>query len=499
MLLHGARSFTRSSWASSIRAQSLRQLSNSPTEKVVSVAPRSSLSIKAIRQSPDLYSENCVRRHYEELSEFPSRIVSLFNQWLELQKSSRSLRQENKAIRSRLSHAKPLDGNELGLEDGDNPGKDALLERARELKTSIGLIEQNEKDLDDQIQSLATQLPNLTSPETPFGTDPRLVGYLNVDLNEDISKDLQESERDHVRLGAEFDLLNFANAGTTSGWGWYYLKNEAALLEQALIAYATSVAIKYGFSIVSPPSMTYSHIATACGFQPRDRGGEQQIYAIERNEGDGGNDKPSHVLSGTAEIPFAGMNANEIFEERDLPRKIVGSSRCYRAEAGARGAKTKGLYRVHEFTKVEMFSWTMPEDSTRIFEKMLEVQKEILDSIGLRCRVLEMPAADLGASATRKQDIEAYFPSRAKANIGQGWGEVTSASICTDYQSRRLNTRVKGSQEVNYPHTVNGTALAVPRVLAALLEYGWSAEEGSIKIPRVLWPWMHSVQEIKKR
>ena len=186
-------------------------------------------------------------------------------------------------------------------------------------------------------------------------------------------------------------------------------------------------------------------------------------------------------------------------EKENLPLRVVGSSRCYRAEAGSRGVDTKGLYRVHEFTKVEMFGWTLPDGSeVKLFDTMLSIQKQILESLGLHCRILEQPTADLGASATRKQDIEAFFPSRRDRD--EGWGEVTSTSICTDYQTRRLATRVRGLEQdkMAYPYTVNGTALAVPRVLAAILENHWDEKELCVRIPKVLWPYMHGIEVIRK-
>jgi seryl-tRNA synthetase len=278
------------------------------------------------------------------------------------------------------------------------------------------------------------------------------------------------------------------------------------MLEQALVQYALGVARRKGWKAVAPPSLVYSHIASACGFQPRDQNGEQQIYAIEQSEKDKA--KPQLALAGTAEIPLAGMKANQTLEEAELPLKTVGVSRCYRAEAGARGADTKGLYRVHEFTKVEMFAWTQPDNmgddhfttptapsSEAIFDEMLFIQKEILEALGLHCRILEMPTTDLGASATRKIDIEAFFPSREKDS---GWGEVTSSSMCTDYQSRRLQTRmrVKGGK-LEFPYTLNGTALAVPRVLAAILENHWNEQDGTVTIPEVLRPFMGGQEKIQ--
>jgi seryl-tRNA synthetase len=203
------------------------------------------------------------------------------------------------------------------------------------------------------------------------------------------------------------------------------------------------------------------------------------------------------------------MKANQTLDDSQLPLKTVGVSRCYRAEAGARGADTKGLYRVHEFTKVEMFAWARPDNvgedhftptstanSEAIFDEMLSIQQEILEALGLHCRILEMPTTDLGASAMRKRDIEAFFPSRREKD--EGWGEVTSTSMCTDYQSRRLHTRTRINGKLEFPHTVNGTALAVPRVLAAILENHWNEQDRTVTIPEVLRPLMGGQEKVQK-
>jgi seryl-tRNA synthetase len=375
-----------------------------------------------------------------------------------------------------------------------------LMKEARELKEKISSIEEKEKVLMGEIDGMAAAIPNLTSEETPRGNEPVVLGYINDHPEPDPSIS-DRVWRSHVHIGSELGLLDFAGAATTSGWGWYYLLNEAAQLEQALVQYALSVAKQHGWGMVSPPSMVYSHIAAACGFQPRDQNGEQQIYNIQQNASDVGR-KPEMSLAGTAEIPLAGMKANTVLEEQDLPMKRVGVSRCYRAEAGARGVDTKGLYRVHEFTKVEMFAWTLPSSqaSTEVFEEMLSIQTQILTSLDLHCRILSMPSTDLGASATQKMDIEAFFPSRRPKD--DGWGEVTSTSMCTDYQSRRLATRVDRRSlggKIDFPFTVNGTAMAVPRVLAAILENGWDEERNEVRIPECLWPWMDGVKVIKQK
>lgn len=489
----------------SILSQSQRRLrffvtSRSRQDVLPSIAPNPSISIKHIRQNPDLHSQNCIDRNYNSQRDSPFKIVKLFDEWQTLQRNGRGIREKNNEIRTKLSHAKTFSGRNIEDEPQD---RESLLDEARELKQQIGEIEAQEQRLNDHIESLAAELPNLTSKETPIGREPSVIGYINVHPEPPPSS-FDRTWRNHVHIGNEFDLLDFAGAASTSGWGWYYLKNEAALLEQALVQYALSVAMKHGFTVVSPPSIIYSHIGAACGFRPRDQNGEQQVYTLQQSEKHQGTGKPDLSLAGTAEIPFAGMKANTTMDEADLPLRIVGSSRCYRAESGARGVDTKGLYRVHEFTKVEMFGWTLKDGEIGLFDSMLEIQKEILENLGLHCRILEMPSSDLGASAFRKRDIEAFFPSRRERD--DGWGEVTSASICTDYQTRRLGTRVRFDQskslsqgKTDFPNTVNGTAMAVPRVLAALLENGWDEKDMCVRIPEVLWPWTHGKEVIRKR
>lgn len=471
-----------------------------------SFAPKPVLDLKHIRQNPGLYEQNCIDRNYAASARNGWRILELHQSLLEEQSKAVEFRQRSNAL-SKL----------LAAQDGDVLAKDEARKEAKGLKERIAEIARLEKETQGEMERLALELPNLSSLDTPTGQEATKVGYINGEERPVVS---QGGGKSHVDIGKELDLLDFQASATTSGWGWYFLKNEGALLEQALIQYALSVAMSRGWKVMTPPSLVYSHIASACGFMPRDQNGETQIYNIAHHETES-DDKPNLVLTGTAEIPFAGSQANKTLSEADLPLKVIGPSRCYRAEAGARGVDTKGLYRVHEFTKVEMFAWTkapptaetsdrfgtaeedeeifMPAYSEAAFEEMLSIQTEILSSLGLHARILEMPSTDLGASATRKIDIEAFFPSRT--GIDDGYGEVTSASICTDYQSRRLGTKYKsaGEQSLKYPHTVNGTAMAVPRVLAALLENGWVEDEKAVIVPKVLRKWMPNGMEKIKR
>ncbi|KAK3314808.1 hypothetical protein B0H66DRAFT_535696 [Apodospora peruviana] len=473
---------------------STRSLSQSVSSRP-SIAPKPKIDIKAIRENPDLYADNCRARNYPTAASYPARIIDLFAQWQAKQREGRSLRERGNLLRRQITDP----GTSRDYQDEVAAGfrslsREQLLDEARKVKTALSSIEAAEAALTTEIDALALAIPNLTSPSTPVGNDPRVLSYVN-DHPEPHPDSSDRVWRSHVHIGAELGLFDFAAAGNASGWGWYYLLDEAAQLEQALVTYAITAATRAGWRQVSPPSVVYSHMAAACGFQPRDASGETQIYTIAQSADDAARGKPELCLAGTSEIPLAAMLADTTFEGDGLgaARKRVAVSRCYRAEAGARGAQTKGLYRVHEFTKVELFAWTSPdEDQTGdVFDEMVDLQTEILESLGLHCRVLEMPTADLGASATRKCDIEAYFPSRREMGRNEGWGEVTSASICTDYQTRRLATRLKlPNGKLVYPWTVNGTAMAVPRVLAAILENGWDEEEKIVVIPEVLRPWM---------
>lgn len=457
-----------------------------------SFAPKPIPDLKHIRHAPGLYEQNCIDRNYAPQARNSWRILELHEELVAQQREVVQLRQRNNAIGKEVGRRAVADGESEGT------ARTKLLEEALRLKQQLSGLDAREKEMQEEMERLALELPNLSSLHTPVGETPQLVDLIS-------DRPSSHSAKSHVDIGKELDILDFEASATTSGWGWYFLKNEGSLLEQALIQYALSVAMKRGWQVMTPPSLVYSHIASACGFMPRDQNGETQVYAIAQHEQEKGSGRPSLVLTGTAEIPFAGMQANRTMNAHDLPLKVIGPSRCYRAEAGARGVDTKGLYRVHEFTKVEMFAWTLQTTDTegdrfgvdesdnsqsdQIFEEMIEIQKEILTSLGLHAKILEMPTADLGASATRKIDIEAFFPSRGAFN--SGYGEVTSASTCTDYQSRRLGTRLKNPNgKLGWPYTVNGTAMAIPRVLACILENHWDDVAGVVQVPEVLRPYM---------
>lgn len=476
-----------------------------------SSAPKAFLNQKHIRQHVDLYSKNCEDRHYKDHASYPQQIAESAEELRRLGQEKASLLKKIRPIEKTLAKAAASSGNQ------SNEKISAARNEASRLAEALKEIELGLQSHENRAARLAQSLPNLTSPETPLNGEPKVLSYFNYDPDQPPQP---SSTRSHVDIGTALSIIDFTSANTTSGWGFYYLVGDGALLEQALIAHTLNLAQQHGWTPISPPSLVYSHIAEACGFQPRDAHDEQQTWHIAQPEPL--STKPRRSLSATAEIPLAALHANQTLDPNQLPLKYVGHSRCYRAEAGARGVGAKGLYRVHEFSKVELFAWTgsddapsKPSDPTNttttntqttpptrsttpssflpstayslpLFQSMLSLQTAILSSLNLPLRVLEMPSSDLGASAYRKIDIETLFPSRA-ARDG-GWGELSSLSLCTDYQSRRLGTHVAGQSgaKKRFAHTLNGTAMAVPRVLAAVLEAGWREVEGVVVVPEVL-------------
>ena len=435
---------------------------------VPKVSPRPSVDIKGIRSNVEVHRRNCENRRYYDLAPHPKLIEEKHTRIVDYQKSTNETRQELKASQQAIANA-------------PDDQKHVHVERARSLRESTDIADTECSNLSKEIFRLAIKMPNLMSEATPL-EHPRVVRVVQPEDRP------ANHYRDHVRIGTRLGILDFGSAVSTSGWGFYFFLDEAEELEHALVQYARGVVKRHGYQLCTPPSLVYTDMRNACGFRPRDNQ-DSHSYDISKKQhspeeaSESFNNQPNLSLAATAEIPIAAMKAQKTFRADDLPRRVAGSSRCYRAEAGARGRDARGLYRVHEFTKVEMFAWTLPHQEEAVFEEMVGIQEEIISSLELPYRILEMPAPELGATAFRKQDIEVYFPSRS--DINGGWGEVTSTSMCTDYQTRRLNTRFRdGNGELKFASTVNGTAMAVPRIVAAILEKGWVSDE------LILLPWV---------
>jgi seryl-tRNA synthetase len=347
-------------------------------------------------------------------------------------------------------------------------------EEGRRLREAKDAAQSEHDRLDREASAIQATIPNLTHPDAPVGgeQDSREVRRGRTPVPQ-----FDFPPLDHVTLAERLGLVDFEAGARTTGHGFYFLKNDAVLLDLALQRYALEVLLGEGFTLTTTPDLARNEILEGIGFNPR--GPETQVYSIENSD---------LSLVGTAEITLGGMFANETLEAEQLPLKLCGISHCFRTEAGAHGQATRGLYRVHQFTKVEMFAYTLPEASDAMHEELLRIECQLFDGLGIPYRVIDTASGDLGGPAYRKYDLEAWMPGRGSAGE---WGEVTSTSNCTDYQSRRLNIRfkTKGEKGTQFIHTLNGTAVAISRAIIAVIE-NYQQADGSVVVPEVLRPWM---------
>jgi seryl-tRNA synthetase len=350
----------------------------------------------------------------------------------------------------------------------------ALIDEGKRLKAEAGDQEAHLRVMEDEIRQRLGRVPNLTHPDAPVGrTEEESRELRRVGTPRTFDFPIQ----DHVELGKSQDLIDFETGGKVAGTGFYFLKNDAVLLDLALQQFSLRKLIAAGFTPVITPDLARNHILEGVGFTPR--GVETQVYSIEDTD---------LSLVGTAEITLGGMHADELLEESQLPIKYVGLSHCFRTEAGAAGRASRGLYRVHQFTKVEMFAFCTPETSGAIHAQMLAIEEELFQALGIPYRVLDICSGDLGGPAYRKFDLEAWMPGRGEHGE---YGEVTSTSDCTDYQSRRLNIRYRPAAQkgTRFVHTLNGTAIALSRAMIVILE-NYQRGDGRIDVPEVLRPFL---------
>ena len=352
--------------------------------------------------------------------------------------------------------------------DGD--ARQALIAEGKSLKMGIAEAEARLAVLEAELRLELERIPNMAHPDAPVGREER--DNKEISLSGEI-RPFAFTPRDHVELGTLLDIIDFESAAEVSGAKFYYLKNEAVYLELALLRYAMDILKKKDFTILATPDIAREEVAAGIGFNPR--GDESNIYTIEGT---------GTCLIGTAEITLGGYYAGKILNQ--LPIRLAGLSHCFRREAGAAGQFSKGLYRVHQFTKLEMFICAHPDSSDELLEELRHIEEEIFAGLGIPFRVVDTCTGDLGAPAWRKYDLEAWMPGRGE---GGDWGEVTSASNCTDYQSRRLNVRFKGNDGPGYVHMLNGTAIAVSRAIISILE-NFQEDDGSVTMPAVLVPYL---------
>ena len=352
----------------------------------------------------------------------------------------------------------------------DEETRQRLIEESRTMKERIPQKEKELGRLEERLREEQLKIPNMTHPDAPIGEDESE----NVEIRRwGEIPDFGFEPKDHVELGDSLGIIDFDAGTKVAGSKFYFLRGDAVILELGLVRYAMDVLVERGYRPTITPDLARDEMLVGTGFIPR--GPETQIYSVEDSD---------LSLIATAEITLAGTLADDILDEEQLPIRLAGLSHCFRTEAGSHGRASRGLYRVHQFTKVEMFAFTTSEQSEAMHNEMLEIEEQIFQGLGLPYRVVDICTGDLGGAAYRKYDLEAWMPGRGD------YGEVTSTSNTTDYQARRL--RIRHRKDGGRPqllHTLNGTALAISRTLIALLEI-YQQEDGSVMLPKALIPYV---------
>ena len=418
------------------------------------------LDRKYIVDNAELVKQNCVRRG----------VAAEVDRLVELELRRREQRRVVEDVNRRANEVAKSIGKAA-----DAAEREARKEEGRRLREQKDQLQSEVDALDSEIERLQAGIPNMSHPAAPVGADDQ--ANLELRRGRHLPRTFDFPVLDHVDLATRLDLIDFEGGAKIAGHGFYFLRNEAVLLELALQQFATRLLMDAGFTPVMTPDLAYTEILQGTGYIPR--GPETQIYSIENT---------NLNLVATAEITLGGLLAGEVVAAEQLPIKLCGISHCFRTEAGAAGRSSRGLYRVHQFTKVEMFAFTLPDQSDAMLEHFCDLECRLFDELGIPYRVVDTATGDLGGPAYRKYDLEAWMPGRGAE--GQ-WGEVTSTSNCTDYQARRLNVRYKlpGQKGTQLVHTLNGTAIAVSRALLAILE-NYQQADGSVTIPAVLRPWV---------
>ncbi|MDD5013026.1 MAG: serine--tRNA ligase [Candidatus Pacebacteria bacterium] len=423
------------------------------------------LDIRFIQKNVDMVRQNTIDRYADADVD---KTVSLYAQ----------LKQKRQSLMDNQHRSNQI-SNKFKVADAMT--RDQFIAEANNVKQNIVTLEGEIALIEKEYMREMIKIPNLAAPEAPQGRDENdniPIKFFGKPIEFDFKP------LDHVELGKKLDIIDFEAGAKVTGSKFYFLKNEAVLLEMGLTRYALDLAMRHGFTPVTTPEIARDTIITASGYSPRSE--ESQIYSLI-NEG--------LSLIGTSEITIGGYMSDTVIPEDDLPIKISGVSHCFRTEIGG-GKKNKGLYRVHQFGKVEMYQFTHPDKSAEAHEEMLAIEEEFYQAIGLPYRVLLMCKGDLGAPAYKKYDIEAWMPF---ISDGGDYGEVTSTSNCTDFQARRLNVKFKNkrTRKNDYVHTLNGTAVALTRTILAIIENN-QQEDGTVLIPDILRPYV-GIKEIKPK
>ncbi len=406
------------------------------------------LDIKFIRENPDLVADHAAKKGYRlNINE----VLNADAKKRELQQQADVLREERNAVAEQMK-------------GGPKPD---LIERGKAIKEELSGLDERLKAADDLFSHLIQQIPNILADDVPIGGE---------EASLEIKKwgEPKMNAQDHLDYATQRGWVDFERGAKVAGAKFYYLKGDLALLENAIIQFATNLVAQKGFTLLSVPAMVNARIATGTGFAPRTSEQSDEYY-IEGED---------LSLIATAEMPLTGFHADEIIDEKNLPLLYMAVSPSFRKEAGAYGKHARGLFRVHQFNKLEMYAFTTPEQSNDVHAKLLAIEEEIWQAIGIPYHIINIASGDLGAPASKKYDLEYWSP------VDGIYRELTSCSNCTDFQARNLNIRVRGEDgSLRMVHTLNGTAVSLARSLVAILE-NYQNEDGSLTVPDVLRPYM---------
>ncbi|MFH1838511.1 MAG: serine--tRNA ligase [Candidatus Kuenenbacteria bacterium] len=417
------------------------------------------LDIKFIRENSELVKKACENKRVnvdiDGLLELDKKRKIFFQEIDELRKTKNNIAEEIKK---------------------DFSKKDSLIQKGKSIREEISELEKESKEIEKKFNNLIMQIPNIPLLDVKIGRGEEDNEILR---HEGKIPQFNFKPQNYIELAENLDLIDTKRATKVSGSRFGYLKNEAALLEFALIQFVFQNLIKKNFIPIIPPIMVKRPAMEAMGYLTR---GEEEIYYLPKDE---------LYLVGTSEQSIGPMHCDEILEEKSLPKRYLGFSSCFRREAGSYGKDTKGILRVHQFDKVEMFSFCNPKNSEKEHAFFLSIEEKIVQILKIPYRVIKMCTGDLGDSAAKKFDLEAWLPGQNE------FREITSTSNCTDFQARRLNIRYRDkSGKLNFVHTLNGTAFAIGRIIIAILE-NYQQKDGSIKIPEALQPYMNEMDIIK--
>jgi seryl-tRNA synthetase len=413
------------------------------------------IDIKFLRENPD-----AVRASQKGRGED----VDVVNQVLAIDELKRAAITEFEQLRAEQN----LLSKSVGAAKGDE--KAALLANAKELADKVKAADAKRAEIEAQADALAMVISNILDPDAPIGGEEDFVVIEHVGTPRDFAAAGFEP-KDHVELGKLLGAIDTERGAKVSGSRSYYLTGVGALLEFALVNYAITSATKAGFTPVIPPVLVKPAAMEGTGFLGQ---AAENVYHLEKDD---------YYLVGTSEVPLAAFHMDEILDGAKLPMRYAGYSTCFRREAGSYGKDTRGIIRVHQFDKVEMFSFCKPEEAKEEHKLLLQWEKDFLNAMEIPYRVIDVASGDLGSSANRKFDIEAWIPTQS------AYREVTSTSNCTEFQARRLNIRYKDSDGTRTVATLNGTLVAIPRMIVAILENHQNAD-GTINVPAALQPFL---------